>query len=267
VTDRLHSDHRRAELASNLEAVRARIDAACAEAGRAPSDVTLIAVTKTFPASDVELLAELGIGHVAENRDQEAAAKVAELALRWGEPSDHPVRWHFVGALQTNKCASVARYASMVHSVDRLHLVEALRSAVRRRATMHGGLEGPSGHSSHASRGSLGGLDCLVQVDLGDEAKPGRSGARPGEVPKIADAVEASPGLRLAGVMTVAPLGGDPHQAFATLADISAALQQRHPGARVISAGMSGDLEAAVAAGATHLRVGAALLGSRGHAG
>ncbi|MGH8889476.1 MAG: YggS family pyridoxal phosphate-dependent enzyme, partial [Acidothermaceae bacterium] len=188
----------------------------------------------------------LGIGDVGENRDQEAAAKVAEIASRWGEPGDHPVRWHFIGALQTNKCASVVRYASVVHSVDRLRLVEALGSAGRRRAKP---------------------LDCLVQVDLDAEPKPARSGARPGEVAVIAEAIVATPGLRLAGVMAVAPLGADPRQAFASLAAISAALQQQHPAATVVSAGMSGDLEAAIAAGATHLRVGAALLGSRGHPG
>jgi PLP dependent protein len=237
---------RKEELAANLESVRMRIDAACTKAGRSASELTLIAVTKTFPASDVALLAELGVTDVGENRDQEAAAKVAELRERAGVSRAQPLRWHFVGALQTNKCRSVAGYASAVHSVDRLRLVEALRAAVRDRTAL---------------------LSCLVQVDLDDSARPGRAGARPADVPALADAIDESAGLVLAGVMAVAPLGAEPAAAFAKLATVAARVRHDHPWAVAVSAGMSADLEAAIANGATHLRVGAALLGSRAHPG
>jgi pyridoxal phosphate enzyme (YggS family) len=234
------SDARRRELADNLQRVRQRIVAACAAAGRPVDEVALVAITKTFPASDVVLLAELGVTDVGENRDQEAAAKVADVASLCSEPG--VLRWHFVGALQTNKCASVVRYASLIHSVDRLRLVDALGRAARQ-----------------------GVVRCLVQVDLDETSRPGRAGARRDEVGALADALADDSRLDLAGVMAVAPLGADPDSAFRKLAQIADAVRQRHPLASVISAGMSGDLEEAVANGATHLRVGSALLGTRRH--
>lgn len=236
---------RQRELAANLRAVRERIAAACAAAGRDPGELTLIAVTKTFPSSDIELLAELGVTDIGENRDQEAREKVAELTQAWGEPAQQRVRWHFIGGLQTNKCRSVAGYAHLVHSVDRPRLVGALAAATEGRATT---------------------LQCLVQVDLDLEPKPGRSGASVADVPAIAAAIAASSSLELRGLMAVAPLGEDPWRAFKRLAEVTAILRRDHPEATVVSAGMSGDLEAAIANGATHLRVGAALLGSRPHA-
>jgi PLP dependent protein len=234
------SDARRRELAANLQKVRQRIAAACVAAGRPVDEVALIAITKTFPASDVVLLAELGVTDAGENRDQEAAPKVAAVAsMRSGQDV---LRWHFVGGLQTNKCASVVRYASLIHSVDRLRLVDALGRAIR-----------------HAV------VRCLVQVDLDEVSRPGRAGARPDEVGAIADAIADEPRLELAGLMAVAPLGADPGSAFRKLAAIADAVRQQHPSATVISAGMSGDLEQAVANGSTHLRVGSALLGDRRH--
>jgi pyridoxal phosphate enzyme (YggS family) len=236
---------RQRQLAANLQDLRARVERACADAGRSPSELTLIAVTKTFPASDIELLAELGVGDVGENRDQEASAKVAQLTREWGEPAQRRLRWHFIGALQTNKARSVAAYAHLVHSVDRLRLVEALAAAAAGRSEP---------------------LGCLVQVDLDPAPKPGRSGAAVADVPAVARAIAASSGLELRGVMAVAPLGDDPGRAFERLAEVADALRRDHAGATIVSAGMSGDLEAAIANGATHLRVGAALLGSRPHA-
>lgn len=233
-------DARSRELAQNLQRVQRRIAAACSAAGRPVDEVALIAVTKTFPASDVVLLAELGVRDVGENRDQEAAPKVAEVAATYPGAAD--LRWHFVGALQTNKCASVVRYASLIHSVDRLRLVDALARAAQDVA-----------------------VRCLVQVDLDETSRPGRAGARQEEVGAIADAIAADSRLELAGVMAVAPLGDNPELAFRKLAEIADAVRQRHPSARIISAGMSGDLEKAVANGATHLRVGSALLGARRH--
>lgn len=236
-------DERRLELRSNLAALRARIAAACEAAGRSPADVTLIAVTKTFPASDVALLAGLGVRDIGENRDQEAAPKAAETAGL--EP---PLRWHFVGQLQANKVKSVVRYADVIHSVDRRRLIEIVGTRARAAGRR---------------------LTCLVQVDL-DGASAGeaaggapRGGARPADVPALADAIAAEDSLVLGGVMAVAPLGEPAQPAFRRLADVAAVVRAAHRGAMMISAGMTGDLEEAIAEGATHVRVGTALLGGR----
>jgi pyridoxal phosphate enzyme (YggS family) len=222
---------RRDDLAANLAAVEQRITAACARAGRDRRDVTLVAISKTWPADDVALLRDLGVRDFGENRDQEAARKAAAVP---------DVRWHFVGAVQTNKARSVASYADVVHSVDRPGLVTALSAGAVRADRV---------------------VDALVQVSL--DGAPGRGGASPADVPQLADAVAAAQGLRLAGVMAVAPLGADPAEAFARLAEVAADLRTQHPQAVTISAGMSGDLEQAVAAGANALRVGTALFGHR----
>ncbi|WP_095757525.1 YggS family pyridoxal phosphate-dependent enzyme [Streptomyces xinghaiensis] len=232
---------RRAELAANLGRVEGRIASACAAAGRKREEVTLIVVTKTYPASDVRLLAGLGVRHVAENRDQDAAPKAAECA-------DLPLTWHFVGQLQTNKVRSVVSYADVVHSVDRPRLVSALSAAAVR-----------------AGREPV----CLIQValDAGSGEAAGRGGAAPGAVPELGDAIAAAGGLRLGGVMTVAPLtgpyAGRQRDAFERLLEISSGLRARHPAANMVSAGMSTDLEDAIGAGATHVRVGTAVLGVR----
>ena len=227
---------RRAALAANLAEVRQRIAAACAAAGRDTDGVTLIAVTKTHPASDVRLLASLGVTDVGENRDAEASPKAAAC-------KDLDLTWHFVGQLQTNKCPSVARYASVVHSVDRARLVRALGSAARRAERV---------------------VRCLIEVSL--DGDPARGGAVAADVPGLAEAIASESGLVLSGVMAVAPLGMDPSAAFADLIVSAAVVRAVNPAATMISAGMSGDLEAAVEAGATHLRIGTALLGVRGPA-
>ena len=228
---------RREELARRLAEVRRRMAQACQAAGREVSELTLIAVTKTRPASDVRLLAGLGVTDIGENRDAEAAPKAAACA-------DLDLTWHFIGQLQTNKAASAARYASVVHSVDRLRLVRALGHAARR-----------------AGREIRG----LIEVSL--DGDPARGGVPPDQVPALAEALAAEEGLVLGGVMAIAPLSMPPAEAFARLADSAAAVRAIRPGATVISAGMSGDLEAAVEAGATHLRIGTALLGDRPRVG
>jgi pyridoxal phosphate enzyme (YggS family) len=227
---------RREELALRLAEVRGRIAKACEAAGRDVSELTLIAVTKTRPASDVRLLSDLGVTDFGENRDAEAAPKAAECAALGLEG----LTWHFIGQLQTNKCASVARYASVVHSVDRLRLIGALGKAARRAGRV---------------------IECLVEVSL--DGDPARGGAVAQDVPALAEALTAEEGLVLGGVMAVAPLGMPPADAFARLRVSAAAVREVRPEATVISAGMSGDLEAAVEAGATHLRIGTALLGDR----
>ncbi|MEU0548048.1 YggS family pyridoxal phosphate-dependent enzyme [Micromonospora sp. NPDC005979] len=232
---------RRAELAAGLATVRARIADACVQAARDPADVTMIAVTKTYPAGDVVALAGLGVTDMGENRDQEAAGKAAEVAAAGVRP-----RWHFIGQLQRNKARSVVRYADVVHSVDSVRLARALDGAAAQR-------ERP--------------LDALVQVSI--DGDPARGGALPGSadpesgLDTVAAAVAESSALRLAGLMAVAPLGWPPDRAFARLAEIAEAFRSVHPGATALSAGMSGDLEIAIRYGATHVRVGSALLGMR----
>lgn len=236
------AQNRQAQLADNLARVEKRLTVACAAAGRARREVTLVAVSKTWPASDVVLLAELGMGDFGENRDQEAAPKAAAVP---------GVRWHFVGQLQTNKVRSVAAYAHVVHSLDRIRLVRALGRAVGSTS-----LEGTARRS----------LPVLVQVAL-DGTDPGRGqgrgGVPPPRVPALADAVASMPGLRLGGVMAIAPRELDPSAAFTRLAQVAGRVRSDHPEATWVSAGMSGDLEQAVLAGATHVRIGTALFGDR----
>lgn len=224
---------RRDEIAAGLAGVEATIAEACRAAGRTREELTLVAVSKTYPASDVRLLASLGVRDVGENRDQEASVKARECA-------DLGLTWHFIGQLQTNKVRSVVGYADVVHSVDRPRLVTAL---------------------SHEAVRAGREITCLVQVALDDD--PGRGGVVPAQVKALADAIAEAEGVRLGGVMAVAPLGEEPGRAFARLREIARAVRADHPEADAISAGMSGDLAEAVANGATHLRVGTALLGRR----
>lgn len=232
---------RKSQLAANLAEVEERIAAACAAAGRKREEVTLIVVTKTYPASDVRILSELGVRHVAENRDQDAAPKAADC-------SDLPLTWHFVGQLQTNKVRSVVSYAGVVQSVDRPKLVTALSTGAVR-----------------AERE----LGCLIQValDAEENGRGERGGVGPGGIEELAGLVAAAPGLRLDGLMTVAPLtgpyAGRQQAAFERLMEFATLMRAAHPAANMVSAGMSADLEQAVAAGATHVRVGTAVLGVR----
>ncbi len=223
------------DLASALAGVRERVARACGDAGRDPGEVALTVVTKFFPASDVRLLADLGVTDVAENRHQEALAKSQELA-------DLGLRWHFVGGLQSNKAAAVASWADVVQSVDRTKVVAPLARGA--------GREGRE-------------VDVLVQVSLDPPGADQRAGADPDDLLALADAVEAAEGLRLRGLMAVAPPDDDPARAFDLLAGLHARLREQHPRAEELSAGMSGDLEAAVMAGATRVRVGSAILGTR----
>jgi pyridoxal phosphate enzyme (YggS family) len=236
-SDRSGDERRRAELAAGLERVHERIAAGCKAAGRDPAEITLTVVTKFFPASDVRLLAELGVRDIGENRHQEAAGKAEECA-------DLDLRWHFIGHLQSNKAAAVAGYADVVESVDRPSLVAKLSKGALEAGRM---------------------VDCLIQVDLDPdtEAHRGRSGAAPTDVPALAGQVAEAGGLRLRGVMGVAPLGEDPAPAFASLGRVAEDVQAVDGSATWISAGMSGDLEEALAAGATHVRIGSAILGPR----
>lgn len=229
------SEGRLAELAANLDEVRRRIAAACAAAARSVDEVTLVAVSKTWPASDVVAMRSLGVVDFGESYDKEAAAKAASLTAMGSTP-----RWHFVGRLQRNKCASIARYADVVHGVDRAEVAESLDRGARRAGRV---------------------IDVLVQVSLDSDTE--RGGVPPDGVARIAATVARAPGLRLLGVMAVAPREGDPGRSFAALAEIAARVRVEHPLAVVCSAGMSSDLEAAIANGSTCVRVGTALFGRR----
>ena len=226
---------REAEIEAGLSRVRGRIEAACADAGREPGEVRLVVVTKFFPASDVRILAGLGVTDVGENRHQEAEAKAAECA-------DLDLVWHFIGGLQSNKAAAVASYAAVVESVDRRKLV---------------------GPLARGARGRSRSVDVLLQVSLDPPGREGRAGADPADLADLATAVVEAEGLQLRGLMAVAPLDEDPAAAFARLADVRADFLTHQPSADWLSAGMSADLEAAIGAGATHVRVGSAVLGSR----
>jgi PLP dependent protein len=230
---------RREELSVNLRRVHERIGSACKAAGRLPEEISLIVVTKFFPASDVEALCRLGVTDIGENRDQEASSKVAALSVEVRQR----LHVHFIGQLQSNKAHSLASYVDTVHSIDRDKLVRALD-----RAATSTGRD----------------IGALVQVALtGDSPGRGRGGIPLDDVAELANSIAAAPHLTLRGLMAVAPLGVDPAEAFAELAQVASAVSADHPEATWISAGMSADLEAAVANGATHLRVGSAILGSR----
>lgn len=235
------ADRRRAELAAGLAEVESRIDAACVAAGRARQEMTLVVVTKTFPVSDVLLLRDLDVADVGENTVQEAAAKAEARAFAG-------LRMHLIGRLQSNKAVAAGALADVVHSLDRPRLIAPL---ARGRAQRLGECGRPEASQP---------LPVLVQISL--DGDPGRGGVTAAGLERLAEAVLASP-LQLAGVMGVPPLGADPAAAFAELARLAARVRAIAPQATWISAGMSGDLEAAVANGATHLRVGSAILGSR----
>ena len=229
------TDARRDEIARGLDSVHARIVAACADAGRDAGEVDLVVVTKFFPVTDVRTLADLGVRHVGENRDQEAREKLTDPLL-----DGTGLTRHFIGQLQSNKAASVVSYADVVHTADRRKVVSALAKAAE--------------HQGRTPR-------VLVQVSLDDA--PGRGGAPVAEVAHLADAVAMEPSLELGGVMAVAPVEADADAAIARLWEVATRIQAEHPGASWVSAGMSGDLEAAIGHGATHLRVGSAILGKR----
>ena len=236
------TEARAAELVANLAAVEERLRSSCSAADRSRAEVTLVVVTKYFPAADVRVLAAAGVRHVAENRHQEAVAKRAEC-------HDLDLTWHFVGGLQSNKAAAVGGWADVVQSVDRAKLL------------------GPLGRGGQDRADGPAAVDVLVQVGLDPPGTQGanaaRSGVAPGDAVALAEEAAATAGVRLRGVMGVAPRDGEPATAFATLADVAAQVRAVVPAATWVSAGMSGDLEAAIGAGATHVRVGTAVLGTR----
>jgi pyridoxal phosphate enzyme (YggS family) len=220
-------------LAERLANVRAQVSEAAHTAGRDPAGITTIVVTKFHPASLVRELAGLGVTNVGENRQQDAGPKAAEL-------SDLALVWHFIGQLQSNKVRAVLEYASVVQSVDRPSLVDALEAA-----------RVP--------------VEVFIQLNLTDD--PGRGGVAPNGLDELAARVAAAEGLNLRGVMAVAPLGEEPRSAFTRVREASDRLRSVVPGADAISMGMSGDFREAILEGATHLRIGTAITGNRPAAG
>jgi PLP dependent protein len=220
-------------LADRLAEVQGSIADAARDAGRSPSEITTIVITKFQPAALIADLAALGVRDVGENRHQEAQAKATALA-------ELGLRWHFVGQLQSKKARQVRSYATAIHSVDRPALVDALRS-------------------EEAS------VDCFVQVNLTDD--PARGGvAAEGLLPLVEQVLE-TPGLRLRGLMTVAPLGEPARPAFARVRLLSERIRDIAPQATDLSMGMSHDFREAILEGATHLRIGTAITGNRPAAG
>ncbi|MGO3325523.1 YggS family pyridoxal phosphate-dependent enzyme [Gordonia sp. (in: high G+C Gram-positive bacteria)] len=238
------SDERRDELAASLAAAKARVAAAERAAGRAEGDVTLLVVTKFFPASDVDHLLDLGVREFGESREPEAGRKMAQV--RGGRP-DIAFDVDMIGRLQRKKARSISRWARRVHSVDSLDLVDALGGAANRSLD--------DGERTEA-------LGILLQISL--DGDPERGGLLEADLGWVAERVAAHSGvLRLDGLMVIAPLEADPDEAMAQAAAVRERFVADYPDARELSAGMSGDLEQAIAHGSTCVRVGTAILGAR----
>ena len=222
---------RKDQILSNLESVKEKISAAAQAAGRSPSEITLIAVTKTFPVSDLEILYELGVRNFGENRDQEAAPKVGVL------PAD--ITWHFQGGIQSNKLKSISNWASVIHSVDKFKYAQMI---------------------SQFSVGKT--KEIFIQVSL-DTLPQSREGVDPADLMQLAEQIMSLPNLEVKGLMAVAPLDQPTQQAFVRLQQIQQKFIQLYPAASSLSSGMSGDYELAISLGATHVRIGSSILGNR----
>lgn len=222
---------RKDQILSNLKSVKEKISAAAQAAGRSPSEITLIAVTKTFPVSDLEILYELGVRNFGENRDQEAAPKVGVL------PAD--ITWHFQGGIQSNKLKSISNWASVIHSVDKFKYAQMI---------------------SQFSVGKT--KEIFIQVSL-DTILQSREGVDPADLMQLAEQIMSLPNLEVKGLMAVAPLDQPTEQAFVRLQQIQQKFIQLYPAASSLSSGMSGDYELAISLGATHVRIGSSILGNR----
>lgn len=240
------TDARGAQLAEALAALRARVNAAAAAAGRSSADIELLPVTKFFPASDVIELHELGCSAFGESREQEASNKAAEVNAHF---PDDTIRWHMIGRVQRNKARAVAGWACAVHAVDKVALITALDRAAGQ-ALEDGTRPEP--------------LHVYIQLSLdGDPARGGVDIAAPAVVDELCAAADAAEALRFAGLMAIPPLGVDAADCFARLARERDRLQAVYPQRLGLSAGMSNDLEAAIQHGSTCVRVGTALMGQR----
>ncbi len=218
------------EIAQNLKSVQQRIEQAALTAGRDPAEITLVAVTKTFPLEDIKILYQLGVRNFGENRDQEGSVKAPAM------PED--CIWHFQGQIQSNKLKSILSWADVIHSLDEV---------------------------KHAARIAEIGSSAkiLIQVALEQVLRAERGGVDPEELGEFLARVIDGYKLNICGLMAVAPLGEDPASAFHRFAELQAPLRSRWPQLSTLSAGMSNDFQAAITAGATLIRVGSSILGSR----
>ena len=223
--------NRTSEITANLNDVKAKIASAALKAGRDADEITLIVVTKTFPVSDLEILYSLGVREFGENRDQEAAEKVARL------PSD--INWNFQGGIQSNKLKSITTWAGCIHSVDKLKYAQII---------------------SEQNIGKP--KEIFIQVSL-DQPPESRGGVDPKRLIDLASEITKLPGISLKGLMAVAPLDSPEGQVFLKLKEIRANFVAAFKDAKYLSAGMSGDYEMAISHGATHLRIGSSILGNR----
>jgi len=218
--------NRKDEITRNLQEVKERIIGAAKSVNRDPNEIELIVVTKTFPISDIEILRELDEFNFGENRDQEAASKAEAI----------PATWHFQGQIQSNKIKSICQWADVIHSICSVKEILKFAQSSRKHQV-------------------------FLQVSLDGEL--GRGGTNSTDLSQLADLVNESNNLELLGLMAVAPLGVEPEKAFADLAQINQGFTGQFPNSKYLSAGMSGDFEAAIKYGATHIRVGSSILGSR----
>jgi pyridoxal phosphate enzyme (YggS family) len=209
---------RREFLAANLHAVQEKI---------APYSATLIVVTKTYPVSDVQILAELGVENFGENRNEEGLEKSALV----------PATWHFQGGIQGRKIKEIVSWANVIHSLDDASHLQKIDAAV------------------------IKPIDIFIQLSLDQD--PSRGGVAQSELSELAEKVEESSHLNLLGLMCVPPVSADPRAAFIEISQIHQSFMTTYPKARYLSAGMSGDYEIALECGATHIRVGSSILGSR----
>lgn len=226
---------RRDEIYEALTDVRNRISQAAKRSRRLPEEITLVSVSKTYPVSDLLILHQFGISDFAENRESEGATKSAELS----KSNSTPLKWHYQGQIQSNKINSLVKWVDVIHSLDEIRHVPLLARAI------------PAGKT----------VDVFLQVSL--DLKPGRGGVRPAELGALAESVRSMSVLRLMGIMAVAPLHEDVEVAYSRLAQIHTDFKAEFPDSPFLSAGMSGDFERAITHGATHVRIGSSILGSR----
>ena len=222
---------RRAELSRSLSDVQARIINATARVSRKTEEVTLVAVTKTYPISDVVILHQLGVTHFGENRNAEGLEKSALVSAHW----------HFQGQIQSNKIVSIASWALTVHSLDDLSHVAKFDRAV-------GEIPGKR-------------LNVFIQISLDGDAS--RAGVAGDDLLALGQSISSTKNLDLVGLMVVPPVQAEPEEAFSEVAEIAERFRSEFPTAQSLSAGMSGDYEIAIAHGATHIRVGSQILGPR----
>jgi pyridoxal phosphate enzyme (YggS family) len=222
---------RRSELSRSLSDVQARIINATARVSRKTEEVTLVAVTKNYPISDVEILHQLGVTHFGENRNAEGLEKSALVSAHW----------HFQGQVQSNKIVAIASWAQTVHSLDDLSHVAKFDRAV-------GEIPGKR-------------LNVFIQISLDGDAS--RAGVAGDDLLALGQSISSTKNLDLVGLMVVPPVQAEPEEAFSEVAEIAERFRSEFPTAQSLSAGMSGDYEIAIAHGATHIRVGSQILGPR----